>query len=108
MLDVHALGKIHGFKDFLLHIITIPIGLLIALALEGAVEWRHHRSLVHEAESGLRGEIARNSATLAGIRQEIRNEQTALDDDLSTLRDLRAQPDDAAHKSLQFGFRIES
>ena len=56
MLDVHAPhDKMHGFKDFLLHLATITIGLLIALSLEGCVEWRHHRHLVQEAEEGLRG-----------------------------------------------------
>jgi len=34
MLDVHPPEeKIHGFKDFLLHLFTITVGLLIALAL---------------------------------------------------------------------------
>ena len=36
MLDVHPPHeKMHGFKDFLLHLLTITIGLLIALGLEG-------------------------------------------------------------------------
>ena len=30
--------KIHGFKDFLVHLFTITIGLLIALGLEGCAE----------------------------------------------------------------------
>ena len=39
MLDVHPPHeKMHGFKDFLLHLLTITIGLLIALGLEGCVE----------------------------------------------------------------------
>ena len=111
MLDVHALDKrVHGFKDFLLHILTITIGLLIALALEGAVEWKHHRDLVHESESGLRNEIAQNISTLASIRQQIKDEQRALSDDLATLSDLRTQPEasNASHKDMSFEFRIES
>ncbi|MBD8900021.1 hypothetical protein [Rhodanobacter sp. DHG33] len=111
MLDVHALEKkIHGFKDFLLHIITITIGLLIALALEGAVEWKHHRDLVSEAESSLRSEIAHNISTLTSIRQQIKDEKKALDDDLAALSVLRDQPEtaDAAHKNMSFEFRIES
>ena len=52
MLDVHPPHeKVHGFKDFLLHILTITIGLLIALSLEGCVEWRHHRHLVPRSKS---------------------------------------------------------
>jgi hypothetical protein len=40
MLDVHSPHEpIIGWKDFLLHLFTITIGLLIALSLEGTVEW---------------------------------------------------------------------
>ena len=53
MLDVHPPHeKVHGFKDFLLHILTITIGLLIALSLEGCVEWRHHRHLDRDLLEG--------------------------------------------------------
>ena len=62
MLDVHPPHeKVHGFKDFLLHILTITIGLLIALSLEGCVEWRHHRHLVAEARESLHEEIKANA-----------------------------------------------
>jgi len=51
MLDVHAPHqKVHTWKDFLIHIAAITIGLLIALALEATVEWRHHK---HEAQEAL-------------------------------------------------------
>jgi hypothetical protein len=40
---------IHSVKDFLLHLLTITVGLLIALALEAAVQYLHHRSLVRDA-----------------------------------------------------------
>ncbi len=48
----------------LLDLATITIGLLIALGLEGCVEWQHHRHLVHEAEASLRAEIKSNESTL--------------------------------------------
>ena len=52
MIDVHAPhNRMEGFKDFFLHLITITIGLLIALSLEGCVEWHHHRTLVREADA---------------------------------------------------------
>ncbi len=59
MLDVHAPhGKVEGWKDFFVHLFTITIGLLIALGLEGCVEWQHHRHLAAESKDALRGEIA--------------------------------------------------
>ena len=63
MLDVHASHEsIHTWKDFLIHIATICVGLLIALALEQAVETVHHRhqreqllvSLDHDTRATLR------------------------------------------------------
>jgi hypothetical protein len=53
MLDVHAPHqRMQGIKDFVLHLLTITIGLLIALSLEGCVERHNHRELVREAEDG--------------------------------------------------------
>ena len=44
MLDVHAPHQlVHTWKDFLIHIATICVGLLIALGLEQTVEALHHR-----------------------------------------------------------------
>jgi len=41
MLDVHAPhSSIGGWREFLLHLVAITIGLVIALSLEGLVEWR--------------------------------------------------------------------
>jgi hypothetical protein len=97
----------HGFRDFVLHLMTITIGLLIALGLEGTMEWHHHRSLVHEAESGLSGEIARNSKTVGPLRQEIQSQQKQLDDDLAVIAQIRAHPN-KAHGELSFGFAMHS
>ena len=50
MLDVHSPHeKMHGFKDFLLHLLTITIGLLIALGLEGYAEHWKQRELKKDA-----------------------------------------------------------
>lgn len=49
MLDVHPPHEAaHSWKDFLIHISTIVIGLLIAVGLEQTVEWIHHRHQVAE------------------------------------------------------------
>ena len=108
MLDVHAPhDRMHGWKDFLLHLLTITIGLLIALGLEGFVEWQHHRHMVHEAESAMSHEIAQNQKTLASMNQPIDDQQKELDADLATLAQMRAQPN-AQGKSLSFGFQTHS
>ena len=61
MLDVHAPEhRISGTRDFLTHILTITVGLLIALALENAAEALHHHHQRAEAESNIRQELERN------------------------------------------------
>jgi len=61
MLDVHEPEHpIHGVRDFLLHLFTITVGLLIALGLEASVEALHHRHQREEAESLIRHEIRSN------------------------------------------------
>jgi hypothetical protein len=55
MLDVHPPERgIHGIRDFFIHLMTITVGLLIALGLENAVEAVHHRHQRKEAEVTLR------------------------------------------------------
>lgn len=79
MLDVHSPHeRIHGFRDFLLHLLTITIGLLIALGLEGCVEWSHHRHLRQEADANLHQEIRDNKKELAETRSSIANERENL------------------------------
>jgi hypothetical protein len=70
-MEIHPpSGPIHSFKDFLLHLLTITIGVLIALGLDGFVERRHHKHLVHEATSNLTMEIRKNREALeSGIKR---------------------------------------
>lgn len=66
MLDVHAPHQtVHTWKDFLVHIAAIAIGLLLALALEKLAEYVHGRRQLTEARSELAMEVAENRRTLA-------------------------------------------
>ena len=69
MLDVHAPHiKLHGFGEFLTHLLTITVGLLIATQIESCVEWRHHVHLAQEARASLRLEIEHNLSDLKEAR----------------------------------------
>jgi len=60
-VDIHPPhGPIRSWKDFLLQLVTITAGVLIALSLEGVREWSHYRTLVREARETLAREIAEN------------------------------------------------
>ena len=65
-MDVHPPHEpIRSIKEFLVHILAISIGLLIALGLEASVEWAHHRRLVREARENISQEIGDNQRNLA-------------------------------------------
>ncbi len=58
MLEPHAPEKpIHSWRDFLVHIGAIAVGLLLALGLEQAVELVHHRHLRAEMETRIHGAL---------------------------------------------------
>jgi len=60
MLDVHpAHHAASTWKDFFIHIATIVLGLIIAVSLEQAVEYFHHRQERRKLEEDLRAEVER-------------------------------------------------
>jgi hypothetical protein len=106
MLDVHAPHeRMQGYKDFFLHLFTITVGLLIALSLEGCVEWQHHRHMVRDADAGLHREILENIKVVGPLRQQIKDEQKKLSEDLDVLAVLRANPN-AKRQNMGFSFRL--
>jgi hypothetical protein len=72
MLDVHPPHEAaHTWRDFLLHIATIVVGLIIAVGLEQTVEALHHR---HEA-SELRERLHKESEQILRDSQRTDNAQ---------------------------------
>jgi hypothetical protein len=107
MLDVHAPEhKIHGTRDFFLHLFTITIGLLIALALEAAAEAIHHRHQRQEAETTIRQELSDNRSKLLKVQANTASEIKNLNLALAFVEDLRSgQKDDP--RNIQLGFNVE-
>jgi hypothetical protein len=61
MLDVHPVHHAATtWRDFLIHIATIVLGLLIAIGLEQTVELLHHRHQRQQLQEDLRNEAAQN------------------------------------------------
>ncbi len=87
MLDVHpAHHAASSWREFLVHIATIVIGLLIALGLEQTVSHFHKRHLGREIEEDLREEsrineriIRYDMASVQSVRRNIRGNMTQLD-----------------------------
>ena len=109
MLDVHPPHEpVHGWRDFLLHLFTITIGLLIALSLEGLVEWQHHRHLVHEAEASLHDEIERNAKSLPDNIADLKKEQDALKHDVTVLKYVIKNHKAPEHENMEITFHIRN
>lgn len=107
MLDVHPPHEpLYNWRDFFVHLATITIGLLIALSLEGCVEWRHHRNLVREAEESLQREIRTNAGNLPGVLDDLHQQQSALNQDLVVLKKIIANPKVENRDEMSIGFHI--
>jgi hypothetical protein len=103
MLDVHAPhATVHGWRDFLTHIATITIGLLIALALEAGVENLHHRHIVREARENIREEVRENQQLLAFDLKYLDSNSNTLRQDIALLTQLKEHPKQLPDPKLNF------
>jgi hypothetical protein len=85
-MDAHAPHKpIHSIKEFLVHLLAITIGLLIALGLESAVEWVHHRHVARDARENIYQEFRANQQDLARQLNALPAEEKHLDEILSVI-----------------------
>ena len=107
MLDVHPPHEaVHGWRDFFIHLATITIGLLIALGMEGCVEWMHHRNLVKEVEVSLHDEIRHNSEGLVKTQEDVRKQQEVLAKDVAVLKEIIRTHKEPEKGSLEINFHI--
>lgn len=96
MLDVHpSPHAAHGWRDFFVHIVTIVIGLLIALGLEQLAEGIHHRSEVREAREAIAQERTANQRVFATTTDWFRRETKRFQTNLAVLQYLQQHPDAA-------------
>jgi len=64
-MEIHAPHRpILTLKEALVHLCIVTAGILIALSLEGALEWSQHRELVRETRQRLRNEIRGNQESV--------------------------------------------
>lgn len=107
MLDVHPPHEpVHGWRDFFVHLATITIGLLIALGMEGCVEWMHHRHLVREVEVSLHDEINHNSDGLSKYLEYVKKQQEILAKDVVVLKEIIRTHKQPEKSSLEVNFNI--
>jgi len=108
-MEVHAPQyPIMSKKEFLVHLLAITIGLLIAVGIEGCVELYREHSLVKEARRTLRDEIQYNSDKMAAALPEIEKEKTSVADSIKFLTRIMENPKDKAAQSgsINAGFSM--
>jgi hypothetical protein len=109
VLDVHAPHEpIYGWRDFFIHLATITIGLLIALSLEGCVEWQHHRHLAHQAKVSLGDEIGGNAKEVEGALEDVHKQLDMLKRDLAVLNRILADPKKPNRENITFKYAIRT
>ena len=106
-MDVHAPhSPIHGVKDFFLHLLTISIGLLIAVGIEGCVELHREHKLVREARETMHEEIEYNSKQMDDAVTKLDQEKAAIAKNIETLTRIEENPKDkeAQKESIDANF----
>jgi hypothetical protein len=86
MLDVHAPHEaVHSWKDFLIHIAAISVGLLIAIGLEQTVEHLHRLHQLDQARRELTTELQDNRKVLDMIRADSQEIKAQLEKNIAVL-----------------------
>ncbi len=97
----------HSVKDFLIQLLTITAGVLIALSIEGLTEWNHHRLLVREAKETIGREIADNKSALARHFSEWDRSAEGIDKALQLANELLATKKTDIH-TIELGYHLSS
>lgn len=108
-LDVHAPhGRIEGWKDFLTHLLTISVGLLIAVGIEGCVELHREHKLVQEARATMREEIQHNSGQMKEALGNLDKQAATIQKNMEFLTRIQENPKDkeAQKASISADFSI--
>lgn len=95
----------HSLREFLAQLGTITAGVLIALSIEGLLEWNHYRTLVREAKATIDLEIADNKKELDGVLAGSESLKKDLDTALRLANDLLTTKKSDVHQ-INLGFEI--
>jgi hypothetical protein len=95
-MDVHPIHGAHstisGWRDFLIHIAIVAIGLGLAISLQQTVEYLHHRHQLQETRRALRQEREENRQTFARQTDAWRYMVAELENNLLVFEYLRQHP----------------
>ena len=95
----------HSFKDFVIQLVTITAGVLIALSIESVREWNHYRTLVAEAREMIQREIADNRREVEGVVSGTAKRQGNLANALRLADELLAKKTPTVNQ-IELGFEL--
>jgi hypothetical protein len=100
-MEIHAPHHpILTIKEALVHLCLITTGILIALSLEGTLEWWHHRELVQETRQNLQNEIRSNQKDIQTVLKGLVPTQTRFVHAIAVVSDLSASENTKEAASL--------
>jgi hypothetical protein len=101
-LDVHAPHhRIEGWKDFFVHLLTITVGLLIAVGIEGCVGLHREHKLVREARETMREEIQHNSNEMKDAVVKLDQQTETMKKNIAVLTRIQENPKDKEAQNAQ-------
>jgi len=93
LLDVHSIhAPVRAWRDFLIHIAIIVVGLCIAVGIQQTVEFVHHRHQLTELRQALRLEREDNHKTLTANTSSWRWGTAELQNNLLVFQYLQHHP----------------
>jgi hypothetical protein len=93
----------YSFADYVFQFTTITGGVLIALLINGLVEWNNNRELVEQARTTIRQEVEANLKELQGLPESVKRSESDLATALRFAEELLAKgKTDISSLSLNF------
>jgi hypothetical protein len=80
--------------DFFIHLVTISVGLLIAVGIEGCVELHREHKLVQEARATMREEIEHNSVQMKDTVANLKKQREMMQKNIDALTRIQENPKD--------------
>ncbi len=107
-MEIHPIhGPVQSWREFFTHLAIITIGILIALSLEGLLEWGHHRELVRQARENILTEVRKNKDTVDHALPELKKRQDELSNIIAISRQLETNPAAFKTGTLTFAWSSE-
>ena len=95
----------YSTPDYAFQFITVTAGVLIALFIDGLVDWKNNRDLVAEAHDAIRREVADNLKELEGLPEVVASANAEIENAMKFATDLVAKGKTDVH-SLSLGFNV--